>query len=232
MTGLGYFGVRYLSVAQGRFTSTDALNVPNLKRLHPEQFTRFIGNPQNWNAYVCAHRNPLATIDPDDYLTSVVPGTWNDQERWKQAKFVQQVSKAFGERAVVLNNPNMANTAQGRATASQAIEDLVANHKFGQGEKLNIVAHSHGGNAVFAATQSGLTHKGDILVTLGTPVRSDYSPNTNLIGNHINIFSNFDSVQTHGGFSESIGKWGVSRSEIGPAGRTIGTATWTLRLQC
>ncbi|MEO8660106.1 MAG: RHS repeat-associated core domain-containing protein [Bryobacteraceae bacterium] len=224
-TGLDYFGARYYSGAQGRFTSTDPLNAPNLQRLHPEQFTRFIGNPQNWNGYAYAHNNPLAKIDPDGYLTIVVPGTWNDQEQWRQSKFVQSVSKTFGEQAVVLNNPNMANTPQGRAAAANAIKALVANHKFGEGEKLNIVAHSHGGNAVFAATQSGLAHKIDNLVTLGTPVRSDYAPNTSLIGNHINAFSNFDSVQTHGGFSESMGTWGVSHSEVGLAGRTVGTAT-------
>ena len=70
-----------------------------------------------------------------------------------------------------------------------------------------------------------MTHRIDTLVTLGTPIRSDYAPNTALIGNQINVFSNFDSVQTHGGFSESMGTWGVSRSEIGPAGRTLGSAT-------
>jgi RHS repeat-associated protein len=224
-TGLDYFGARYLSAVQGRFTSSDPLNVPNLQRLQPEQFARVIGNPQNWNGYAYALNNPLSKIDPDGYLTIVVPGTWNDQGKWKQSKLVQQVSKAFGERAVVLNNSNMANTPQGRAAAAKAILSLVANHKFAEGENLNIVAHSHGGNAVFSATQGGLTHKIDTLVTLGTPVRSDYPANTSLIGNHINVFSDFDSVQTHGGFAQSMGTWGVSRSEVGPAGRTIGSAT-------
>ena len=144
-TGLDYFGARYFSGAQGRFTSTDPLNVPNLQRLHPEQFTHFIGDPQNWNAYSYALNNPLANTDPDGYLTIVVPGTWNDQEEWKQSKFVEKVSKTFGEMAVVLNNPNMANTPQGRAVAAKAINSLIANHKFADGEKLNIVAIVTGG---------------------------------------------------------------------------------------
>jgi RHS repeat-associated protein len=37
-SGLDYFGARYFVAAQGRFTSTDPLNIPNLQRLHPEQF--------------------------------------------------------------------------------------------------------------------------------------------------------------------------------------------------
>ena len=224
-TGLDYFGARYCSRAQGRFTSVDPLNVPNLQRLHSGQFARFIGNPQNWNAYATAHNNPLAKMDPDGYLTIVVPGTWNDQEKWKQSKFVQAVSRTLGEQAVVLNDPNMANTPEGRAAAAKAVNELVANHQCAAGEKLNIVAHSHGGNAAFAATQSGLSHKMDNFVTLGTPIRSDHTANTSLIGNHVNLFSNFASVQTHSGFSKSMGTCGVSRSQSGPAGWIVGSAT-------
>jgi RHS repeat-associated protein len=54
-TGLDYFGARYLSAAQGRFTSPD-----------PEQFTsRTIENPQKWNKYAYVRNNPLTMIDPD-----------------------------------------------------------------------------------------------------------------------------------------------------------------------
>ena len=51
-TGLDYFGARYLSGAQGRFTSPDAGNA------HP-------ASPQSWNRYTYAANNPLAIIDPD-----------------------------------------------------------------------------------------------------------------------------------------------------------------------
>lgn len=54
-TGLDFFGARYLSSAQGRFTSTD-----------PKEFTkRTIENPQKWNKYAYTLNNPLALIDPD-----------------------------------------------------------------------------------------------------------------------------------------------------------------------
>ena len=60
-TGLDYFGARYFSGAQGRFTSPDPFN-PTLD-FAPEsddddavreaqlRFNEYIANPQNWNRY-------------------------------------------------------------------------------------------------------------------------------------------------------------------------------------
>jgi RHS repeat-associated protein len=54
-TGLDYFGARYMSSAQGRFTSPD-----------PKQFSlRTVMNPQKWNKYAYTLNNPLALVDPD-----------------------------------------------------------------------------------------------------------------------------------------------------------------------
>ena len=52
-TGLDYFGARYFSGAQGRFTSPDEPFVDQ----HPEE-------PQSWNLYTYGRNNPLAYIDP------------------------------------------------------------------------------------------------------------------------------------------------------------------------
>jgi RHS repeat-associated protein len=52
-TGLDYFGARYLSAAQGRWTSPD----PLLGRGRPE-------NPQSWNRYTYTLNNPLKFTDP------------------------------------------------------------------------------------------------------------------------------------------------------------------------
>jgi RHS repeat-associated protein len=49
-TGLDYFGARYLSSAQGRFTSPDAP--------FADQFPE---NPQSWNLYSYTRNNPLGT---------------------------------------------------------------------------------------------------------------------------------------------------------------------------
>jgi RHS repeat-associated protein len=52
-TGLDYFGARYMSAAQGRFTSPD----PLLASGRPE-------DPQSWNRYAYTLNNPLRFIDP------------------------------------------------------------------------------------------------------------------------------------------------------------------------
>jgi RHS repeat-associated protein len=54
-TGLDYFGARYLSSAQGRFTTPDPLGV-NLLR---------VISPQRWHMYAYALNNPLVYTDPD-----------------------------------------------------------------------------------------------------------------------------------------------------------------------
>lgn len=53
-TGLDFFGARYYSSAQGRFTSVD----PSGKSIKPD-------NPQTWNRYVYAVNNPLMYVDPN-----------------------------------------------------------------------------------------------------------------------------------------------------------------------
>jgi RHS repeat-associated protein len=54
-SGLDYFGARYCSSAQGRFTSVD-----------PGGFSgRTFESPQDWNRYAYTINNPLKFIDPD-----------------------------------------------------------------------------------------------------------------------------------------------------------------------
>jgi RHS repeat-associated protein len=62
--GLDYFGARYFSAAQGRFTSADT---PLLSRLDA---------PQMWNLYAYAANNPLRRIDPDGRNWFDVNGKW------------------------------------------------------------------------------------------------------------------------------------------------------------
>jgi RHS repeat-associated protein len=53
-TGLDYFGARYFSGAQGRFTTAD-----------PLMASAKASNPQTWNRYAYALNNPLKFVDPD-----------------------------------------------------------------------------------------------------------------------------------------------------------------------
>lgn len=53
-TGLDYFGARYMSAAQGRFTSPDSPLIDQ----YPE-------DPQSWNLYAYVRNRPLTLIDAD-----------------------------------------------------------------------------------------------------------------------------------------------------------------------
>jgi len=180
-----------------------------------------LDDPQSLNLYAYVGNNPLARVDADGHLTIVVPGTSNNHKDWENSKFVQQVSKTFGEQAIVLDNNGMGNSKEARAAAAKQLESLVNGYNFASGEKLNIVTHSHGGNVAAEATQEGLDHKVDHLVTLGLPVRGDYSFKESNIGQHLNVFSNHDDVQRLGGPMIPIQTpFGTVPGEI-PAGRQI-----------
>jgi RHS repeat-associated protein len=56
-TGLDYFGARYFSGAQGRFTTAD-----------PLMASARASNPQTWNRYSYALNNPLRYVDPDGLI--------------------------------------------------------------------------------------------------------------------------------------------------------------------
>jgi RHS repeat-associated protein len=70
LVGLDYFGARYYSGAQGRFTSPDA---PLLDQ-HPE-------DPQSWNLYSYVRNNPLRFIDPTGQTCQTSGGlTYDDMD--------------------------------------------------------------------------------------------------------------------------------------------------------
>jgi pimeloyl-ACP methyl ester carboxylesterase len=67
------------------------------------------------------------------------------------------------------------NTDEARQQAAQELAEFINNYQFAEGETLNIVAHSHGGNVAFLASQQ-VNRQINNLVTLGTPIR-EYQPN-------------------------------------------------------
>jgi RHS repeat-associated protein len=223
-TGLDWFGPgRYYSSLQGRFVSTDPLNIPALRRLDPKKFQAIIVEPHHWNGYAYAHNSPLSKLDPDGFLTLIIPGTWHDWKKWNSSDFRILVSNTFGEQAIVFKwsgGDNKGARSQAAADLNKFINEYMKDHP---GEKINIVAHSHGGNVVFEASRTS-QHRFDTVVTLGTPVRDDYKPNHHMISFHLNVYSEHDRVQVKGGqlpYNPLLAGLGTLYGEFGPAGRTI-----------
>jgi RHS repeat-associated protein len=71
-TGLDYFGARYYSSTQGRFTSPDAFWKDSQ-----------VGDPQSWNKYAYARNNPLKYIDPSGENATVTIETDEEHKKGK-----------------------------------------------------------------------------------------------------------------------------------------------------
>jgi RHS repeat-associated protein len=89
-TGLDYFGARYFSGAQGRFTSPD----PLLNSGQPWE-------PQSWNHYAYALNNPLRFVDPNglwEWDSKCKNGdTACEENRQKFRDSVSQLQTALGQ---------------------------------------------------------------------------------------------------------------------------------------
>jgi RHS repeat-associated protein len=86
-TGLDYFGSRYYSSSQGRFTSPDPIS---FWVFEPRKQDEYISNPQRWNKYVYVLNNPLRYIDPMGLAE--VP-TWGDLSKEIRADLEKRLGK-------------------------------------------------------------------------------------------------------------------------------------------
>ncbi len=216
-TGLNYLNARYYNADIGRFTSQD----PMFWNFDKE----WLADPQNQNAYSYARNNPIVGSDPSGLLTLIIPGTWynaKDPLGGFGSDFVNAVGKTFNDSAntQVISGESLwsgKDQDSARQAAAQAITDIINTHDFQEGEPLNLVGHSHGGNIANIVSQM-TDRKIDSLVTLGTPVRSDYAPKYENIENHYNAYSSLDAIQRMGG--------GVSLTAV--AGAVAGGALGSL----
>lgn len=84
-TGLDYFGARYYSSKQGRFTG-------------PDTFGGVADNPQTLNLYLYVNNNPLRAVDPNGHWTFDV-----------MAAFFQDPTQKPPTSPIVVENPNPGN---------------------------------------------------------------------------------------------------------------------------
>src|SRR3989338_2522200 len=233
-TDLNYLNARYYNAKIGRFVTEDPMfwSLPN----------ELLTDPQQLNSYSYARNNPIVGSDPTGLLTIIVPGTNYNANDWSEngsmSNFISSVNKTFNEtnHTEILNNKDVwsgGDNIKARQNAADYITKFIKDYNFSDGEQLNIVGHSHGGNIANLVSQS-TSHKIDNLVTLGTPVRSDYMPNTDIINRHINVYSNLDPVQSllggEGGYSNEWSWTGAFNklvnhfTEFGLAGRKYNNA--------
>jgi RHS repeat-associated protein len=179
--GLLYYRARWYDAEQGRFISEDPLGVE-----------------AGLNLYEYGMNDPIGNRDPSGLLTIVIPGTNYDEITWRRSGVLERVGGTFCEHPEFWRWSG-ANIWQQRKMAAKALAEFINNYRFAPGETLNIVAHSHGGNIAFEASWL-LNRPIDNLITLGTPIRSDYKLNPNRVGRHFHVYSENDVVQRNGGY--------------------------------
>jgi len=100
-TGLDYFGARYFSGAQGRFTSPD-------QPFADQDET----DPQSWNLYGYVRNNPLRFIDPTGRTCQTSGGTTYDDLDGKGCAAVDEANKNKHPDITVTGNPEPITWAQ------------------------------------------------------------------------------------------------------------------------
>jgi uncharacterized protein RhaS with RHS repeats len=148
------------------------------------------------NLYAYVGNNPISGVDPLGLVVFYVHGTWsNGTADTFPTSFVNAVQAHFDDpNARFFNWSGENNDAARQAAAFALAQQINAYKKQHPCEPIEVVAHSHGGNVALLASQKSGVYI-DELLTLGTPIMSDYRPGNGL-GNWDNVYSTGDRVQT------------------------------------
>lgn len=120
-------------------------------------------------------------MDENEQLTILIPGT-----KWERfGGWTAETNGLFaygGEQTRLLAWSPSGNNDVDRMAGAEALREMIAAHRFGPGAKLNIIAHSHGGNVALAASRLGLARQIDCLITLSKPQMDAeiYQPGKNI----------------------------------------------------
>ena len=117
-TGLDYFGARYLSSAQGRFTSPDS---PLLDQQAED--------PQSWNLYSYVRNKPLVYVDPTGQILEISSSSSSTETADITARLQRLAPGTTVSGAGRVSGPGffrrIANTLTGSGAGTSLVHDLV-----------------------------------------------------------------------------------------------------------
>jgi hypothetical protein len=154
--------------------------------------------------------------------TILIPGTdWQRHGGWGSENHLFRSSPADSDGicaagcTVLLDWAPSGNRQRYRMAAAEKLCRLVSDHRFQPGEKLHMIAHSHGGNVALAASRMGLDHPIDTLITLNKPTRRGrhYLPGRG-IGSFYNISARNDWMQWAGSDARLSRGWHIDRHAV------------------
>ncbi len=123
-TGLDFFGERYFSSAQGRFTSPDAMLAKK----------EWLADPQRWNKYAYVRNNPLRFVDPNGEDLIVYYSFSKDltaEEKEYLQKHLSEILDAVKAKytAAGVNNVQLRDSASLTGDQRQALNEMARNNK-------------------------------------------------------------------------------------------------------
>jgi hypothetical protein len=154
-------------------------------------------------------------------LTILIPGTkWKGSGGWgldnPLFRYGNGPLSQNGEHACTrLLEWSGGNNDRDRFEAADILREMIAGHNFAANGKLNILAHSHGGNVALAASHRDVTHKIDNLITLNKPTLTGtaYRKGDN-VGNFFNISADRDRLQWAGSNAKLTGNWATDPDAV------------------
>jgi len=168
----------------------------------------------------------------DGFMTILIPGTdWQSHGGWGPDNGLFGYGNGalrgscVGDCTRLLEWSPSGNNDGDRIGAAQGLRKMIAEHGFANGEKLNVITHSHGGNVALAASHIGLERPIDVLVTLNKPtlLGDAYRPGKN-IGSFYNISAANDWIQLIGSDAWLTGNFAMDESAVNHTIDTSGSS--------
>lgn len=205
-TGTIYLRARYYDPGTSRWLSPDAYWNPGnmIYGEDPENTVPDItAIMQSSNLSAFCMNNPIMYKDPNGLSVWLVHGTFADSTTWK-SDFKKYVGELFNNEVVKAPDWSGKNNPGARKDGAQKVYNkIIEYHEEHPDEPIRLVGHSHGGNVAILVTN--MLAKKDIkvetLITIATPVREYQLDEGVTVGQRIQVYNKFDSIQVLGGSS-------------------------------